>query len=62
MEQRKNLFFKTVKNKNWRFLIANAIIGLLFTGYFIQIFEYHITQVDKVKYIQDRFPIFIEKY
>lgn len=35
VEERKKLFFKTIKTKNWGKIIGSIIVGLIFTAYFI---------------------------
>lgn len=35
LEERKKLFFKTIKTKNWFSVISNIAIGFIFVGYFV---------------------------
>lgn len=35
VEERKKLFFKTIKTKNWGKIIGSVIVGVVFIVYFI---------------------------
>jgi len=35
LEERKSIFFKTIKTKNWGSIFLQVAIGLIFAGYFI---------------------------
>jgi len=35
VEERKKLFFKTIKTKNWGKIIGSIIVGLIFSAYLI---------------------------
>jgi hypothetical protein len=51
-----------VKNKNWRFLLANLLLGLLFTAYFVFCYTYLDKQKQKFNLIKDIFPSFYSRY
>jgi hypothetical protein len=37
LDERKNLFFQTIKTKNWTQIAVNVVIGLIFVGYFLEV-------------------------
>ena len=41
VEERKKLFFKTIKTKNWGKIFGSIIVGIIFIAYFVQIYVYH---------------------
>lgn len=62
MLQRKKLFFKSIKDKNWRFLAAISLIGAVFVAYYINIFSYHLSEFQKVRNLNSQFPILIQRF
>lgn len=62
MIQRKKLFFKSIKNRNWKFLSAIAIIGAIFIAYYIYAFSYHKSEMKRVRHFNDIYPTMLERF
>ncbi|TNV87946.1 hypothetical protein FGO68_gene6125 [Halteria grandinella] len=62
LEQRKKLFYESIKNKNWRFLSVNIFFGLIFTVYFLYVYFYHNIQDQELITLHTHIPLFFNRY
>ncbi|TNV87907.1 hypothetical protein FGO68_gene9941 [Halteria grandinella] len=62
IEQRKKLFFQSVKNRNWRFLTLNGLVGVVFSIYFVYGYIFHFQQLNQLSIIKGNTPIFFNRY
>ncbi len=62
VEERKKLFFQTIKTKNWGKIIGSVIVGIIFSVYFIQIYIYHNIFEDSLSNYMRIIPQFFNRY
>ena len=61
-EERKKLFFKTIKTKNWTSIVANVVIGVVFAGYFIQMYVLNNYYENQMLALPSSMPTFFDRY
>ena len=62
LEERKKLFVQSIKNKNWWKLTISLLLGIVFTGYFIQVYTYHDYMKETLLEMQNVSPILLNRF
>lgn len=56
------MFFRALKNRNWKFIIMTGFFGLFFSTYFIINYALHISGVGGLRELKDNSDIFYDRY
>jgi hypothetical protein len=62
IEERKKNFLRTIKNKSGWSITLNIIVGLVFSGYFIQMNLMHNRFELGIKTLRNNLPYFFDRY
>ena len=62
IEERKKNFFRTIKNKSGWSILANLIVGLIFSAYFIQMNLMHNRFETGIQTLRSSLPSFFDRY